>query len=179
MMWLALLRSRLVQAGLVIAILAVAFPATYWTGKRKGQMVAREEERVRAAEALAQADRKYREKEQDHAREIADLRVEFAKADAKEDTVDARASAELRTGERRMRIRVAVPVPAGCPDPAQAGPAPSGADGANGAGPAGTTAEIDPATAGKLYAIPVKGDEAIRRLTAMQAWAREAVKLCH
>ena len=123
----------------------------------------REQERL-----LTEANDKNRDLENQHEREVADLRASFAQQQADAKARDDRRIADLRAGNDRLRLQVAS---CSAPQPGSSGAAPGGADGAG-------TAELAPETAATLWGIAGDGDRAIRKLTALQEWARSAVKLC-
>ncbi|APL99441.1 Rz protein [Bordetella phage CN1] len=124
----------------------------------------REQERL-----LAEANDRNREQEKAHEQRVADLRAEFAQQQADAAARDQRTIADLRSGNQRLRLQVTScrAASAGSPEPA-----PGGADGAG-------SAELAPETAAALWGIAGDGDRAIRRLTALQAWARSAVQTCN
>ena len=132
----------------------------------RAEVHAREMEQQRA---LAAANDKNREQEQAHEQRIADLRAEYARTAADQAARDRRTIDDLYAGYQRLRLQVTSrPVDPG------ADPALAAAFGIDGDG----RAELAPATAAALYSIAADGDAAIRRLTALQAWARSAVELC-
>ena len=128
----------------------------------------REREREQAR-LLAEANDENREQEKRHEQRVAELRAGFALEQADAAARDDRTIADLRSGNQRLRLQVA-----NCGGSAQAGtpePASAGADGAGGA-------ELAPEAAAALWSIAGDGDRAIRKLTALQDWARSAVQLC-
>jgi hypothetical protein len=154
--------------GLVVLLLAVVlFWAFYAWGMSVGNERAKVDERARADIALAKMDAQYRAKEAGHAKAVEQIRMDFTAAQATARADDARVSRDLADGSRRMRFKAAR-----CSPSAPAlGPTPGRADGA-------ADAELAPEVAGSLYAIAADGDQAIRQLGALQAWARSAVALC-
>ncbi len=114
------------------------------------------------------ADGKLRQKEVDHAKEVAELRVQLAKESARERAADIATIARLRDGSERLRFEVSSCRSApGVPGD----PASGGADGAG-------RAELAPETAAALFRIVADGDDAIRKFGKLQEWARTAVKRC-
>lgn len=127
-----------------------------------------------AAEKLAQqsalnaANEHNRNLERTHDQEISDLRTRLAAAEGKEQATDARAAADFRSGDDRLRLPVRT-----C-STAVADAAESAATRAD----AEARAELAPETSAALYTIAADGDAAIRQLTGLQEWAESAVKLC-
>ena len=168
-------------AGVLLAVALIAFAGYgygYGSGKADATAEAAEamdkyKEEVRAREReqerlLAEANDKNREQEKAHDKRVADLRAEFARSNTEARERDARTVADLRAGNQRLRLQVTA-----CratPTNSPGGPA-AGADGAG-------TAELAPETSAALWGIAADGDRAIRKLTALQAWARSAVQLC-
>jgi hypothetical protein len=172
------LNARLMlAAGLVLAAGLLAL-AGYGFGRAHEARVAAErmdeyKEEVRAREReqerlLAEANERNRQQEIEHEQRVADLRAEFAQQQADARARDERTIADLRSGNQRLRIQVASCSSA---QPGSPGAAPGGADGAG-------TAELAPETSAALWSIAADGDRAIRKLTALQTWARSAVQLC-
>lgn len=124
---------------------------------------------AKAARELAALTAKYRKAEQDHSREVAAIREEYQRHENQARADDAAAIADLKSGTHRLRLQVAKCQAAGAAAPDGAGPAVDGAG----------AAELAPATAAALYGIASDGDRAIRKLTALQAWATSAMKLCN
>lgn len=163
--------------GLILAGAAVA-SAGYGLGRlHESRSAAKElnqyKEEVREREReqarlLAEADDKNREQEKAHEQRVSDLRAEFAQQQADAQARDARTIADLRSGNQRMRLQVT-----SCSS-AQADPSGTAPGGADGTG----DAELAPAVAAALWSIAADGDRAIRKLTALQDWARSAVLLC-
>lgn len=118
---------------------------------------------------VAIANENNRRKEQAHEKRIADLRAEYARAAADQAARDRRTIDDLHSGYQRLRLQVA----RNAAD-AKASTAAAAAFGIDADG----RAELAPEAAAALYAIAADGDAAIRRLTALQAWARSAVELC-
>lgn len=123
----------------------------------------REQERL-----LAKANEANSELERTYEQRISDLRASLARENAEAAARDASTIADLLTGVKRLRLATANCSSAGAGDP-DASPA-----GANGAG----SAELAPETSAALWGIAGDGDRAIRKLTALQDWARSAVALC-
>ena len=153
---------------LALLVLAMAlFWAFYRLGMNLGQKKAHAEDAVAYQAAMTRADAKYREQERANEQRVSDLRVEYAKAEASARASDASVSRDLADGTRRMRLKAAA-----CrPSATALGPTPGRVDGA-------ADAELAPEVAAALYAIAADGDQAIRQLGALQAWARSAVRLC-
>jgi hypothetical protein len=150
---------------LVVAVLL--FWGFYRLGMSLGQKQAHAEDAAAYQAAMARADAKYREQERANEQRVSDLRVEYAKAEAAARASDASVSRDLADGTRRMRVKVAACRP-GSP---ALGPTPGRVDGS-------ADAELPGPIAAALFAIAADGDQAIRQLTALQAWARDATKLC-
>ena len=146
-------------AGVLLAVALIAL-AGYGYGYGSGKADA-------TAEA-AEANDKNRGQEKAHEQRVADLRAEFAQQQADARARDERTIADLRSGNQRLRLQVS-----SC-SAARSGAAESAPGGADGAG----TAELAPETSAALWGIAADGDRAIRKLTALQAWARSAVQLC-
>lgn len=169
-------------AGVLLAVALIAFAGYgygYGSGKADATAEAAEamdkyKEEVRAREReqerlLAEANDKNREQEKAHEQRVADLRAEFAQQQADAAARDQRTIDDLRSGNQRLRLQVTScrASSAGSPEPA-----PGGADGAG-------SAELAPETAATLWGIAGDGDRAIRKLTALQAWARSATQTCN
>lgn len=132
-----------------------------------------ERERAQRAELEQQrqlnlANEANRALEAEHEKHVADLRAEFATAQAKEKADDEKTVGDLRSGIKRLRLQVAACSPT---NPGEADLAPIRIDGAG-------TAELSPETAATLWTIAADGDRCARKLTALQEWARSAVQLC-
>lgn len=160
---------------LAVALIALAcYGCGYVSGKadataKAAEVMDKYKEEVRARERLlAAANDKNREQEKAHEQRVADLRAEFARQQADARARDERTIADLRSSNQRLRIQVS-----SC-SAAKSGAAESAPGGADGAG----TAELAPETSAALWSIAADGDRAIRKLTALQAWARSAVQLC-
>lgn len=163
-------------AGVLLAVALIALAGYgfgYGSGKADATAEAAEamdkyKEEVRAREReqerlLAEANDKNREQEKAHEQRVADLRAEFAQQQADARARDGRTIADLRSGNQRLRLQAS-----------SCGAAESAPGGVDGAG----TAELAPETSAALWGIAADGDRAIRKLTAIQAWARSAVQLC-
>ena len=164
-------------AGVLLAVALIAL-AGYGFGKADATAEAAEamdkyKEEVRAREReqerlLAEANDKNREQEKAHEQRVADLRAEFAQQQADARARDERTIADLRSGNQRLRLQVS-----------SCGAAPTDSPGGPAAGADGTrTAELAPETSAALWGIAADGDRAIRKLTALQDWARSAETLC-
>jgi hypothetical protein len=171
-------RDLFAVAGLVLALALSAF-AGYGQGRAaearaaaermqdyRDQVHAREQEQQRA---LAAANEQNRQQEQAHEHRIADLRADFARTAAQQAARDRRTIDDLYSGYQRLRLQVTSRAPG--PGAGATGAAACGADGDG-------RAELAPEAAASLYRIAADGDDAIRRLTALQGWAQSAVELC-
>ena len=150
----------------VLLLSAVALGG-YLYGTGKAAEKAAERERTLLTQ-LTEANDKNREQEKAHEQRVADLRAEFARSNTEARERDARTVADLRAGNQRLRLQVTAC--SATPTDSPGGPAP-GVDGTR-------TAELAPETAAALWSIAADGDRAIRKLTALQDWARSAVTLC-
>lgn len=150
-----------------VLLLAAVALGGYLYGTGKTAEKAAERERTLLSQ-LTEANEKNREQEKAHEQRVADLRAEFAHSNAEARERDARTVADLRAGNQRLRLQV-TSCRAAEPD-TPGGPA-AGADGTR-------TAELAPETAAALWSIAADGDRAIRKLNALQDWARSAVTLC-
>jgi len=133
--------------------------------KYKEEVRAREREQARL---LVEANEANAELERTHEQRISDLRASLARENAEAAARDASTIADLRDGTRRLRLATA-----NCSS-AQAGNTDASPAGADGTG----SAELAPETSAALWGIAGDGDRAIRKLTALQEWARSAVALC-
>ncbi len=129
----------------------------------------RERERVQFDLLIAVQDQ-YRELEREHETNVANLRAEYARANTEAQSMDSRVIDDLRSGIKRLRVQVA-----SCSADTNSGSSGPSSGGANGAG----AAELTGAASEHLWRIAADGDRAIRKLTALQDWARSAVKLCN
>ena len=150
-----------------VLLLSAGALGGYMYGTGKAAEKAAERERTLLTQ-LTEANDKNRVQEKAHEQRVADLRAEFAQQQADARARDERTIADLRSGNQRLRLQVS-----SC-GAARSGAAESASGGADGAG----TAELAPETSAALWGIAVDGDRAIRKLTALQAWARSAVQLC-
>jgi hypothetical protein len=111
-------------------------------------------ETARAASAVAAVEKTYRTEQANAQKTIDTLR------------------ADVRAGDVRLRVAAASCIPSasgnGVPG---VGAAAGGVDGAG-------AAELDGSTADALLGITGDGDRAIRKLTALQEYAREAQRVC-
>jgi hypothetical protein len=170
---LAVILARLwdssVVRSLALFFVAVAlFWGFYRLGRSLGEKQARAEDAIAYQAAMAKADAKYREQERANAKQVSDLRVEYAKTESSNAASDAGAVRDFAAGVRRVRI----PIAACRPSAAQAGAATARVDGPQ-------DAELAGQTASDLEGVTADGDTAIRQLGALQAWARSAVALCN
>jgi hypothetical protein len=161
-----------VKVAIVAVIMAgIASVTTYYTGyrhaasKHLAQFHERESE---LRQALAQAQGTLREKEREHTRRVSELRDNYEQEARAQSEANAALIADLNSQRQRVRVKVTDCTPHPVPD---TGAAPESADGAG-------TAELDPATAARIWAIAADGERAIRKLNALQQWALEAVELC-
>ena len=158
-----LARWRLVlEIGLCLAVLVANV-----AGKRAGASFQRVLDQVQAAQAVAVENGKNREKEIAYERTISELRRGYAAKAAAEAVGDAHTLADLGSGVVRLRL----PVARRCPAIPATATAAARVDAAG-------EAELAPATATALFAIAADGDRYARQLTALQAWALDAVRLC-
>lgn len=129
------------------------------------------DKRAIAAEAAAAASAALAETARSAAT-VADLETQFRKEQHEaQQTIDALRT-DVRNGDVRLRVAVAgCASVAGSDDMSGTG---TSASGANGAG----TAELDRSVADDLLGITADGDAAIRKLTALQDYAREALRVC-
>ncbi|WP_143037166.1 lysis system i-spanin subunit Rz [Paraburkholderia tuberum] len=111
-------------------------------------------ETVRAASAVAAVEQTYRTEQTNAQKTIDTLR------------------ADVRAGDVRLRVATA-----SCTASAGGGGMPGAGAAAGGTDGTGT-AELDGPTADALLGITSDGDRAIRKLTAMQDYAREALRVC-
>ena len=162
-LWASPLARKALLAILVLAAIGIA----YSTGKSRGASAMHAEDVAHEQAALAAAEKAYREQERAHDKVIDQIRVDYARQETAAHAADADVARSLADGARRVRL----PVVRCSPDTAALGPTPGRVD-----DPA--TAELPGPIAAALYAIAADGDQAIRQLTALQAWARSAVRLC-
>ena len=134
---------------------------------RSGHTAGVTETRAAYDKAFKQADQNYRAKEKEHEKFVQDLRLEFARKQAVEDTIDRQVIATLNDGSRRLRL-----LAASCSRSSSTGATTNGTD-------VPGEAELAPKVAAELYSIAADGDSAIRKLGMLQAWAAAAVKLCN
>jgi hypothetical protein len=167
-LWATPAIRKAIIVGVLVVTTALTMLTLYRTGLRRGadRMHAADVEHERAA--VAAADAKYRAQEVTYAKQIDQLRVEYAKTETTAQVVDSATVRALDAGARRVRL----PVVRCGPNPAAAGPTTARADDS-------ASAELPGPVAAALYAIAADGDQAIRQLTALQAWARSAVTLCN
>ena len=169
-------------AGVLLAVASIALAGYgYGYGSGKADAIAeaaeamdkyKEEVRAREREQerlLAEANERNRQQEIEHEQRVAALRAEYAQQQADARARDERTIADLRSGNQRLRLQVASCISS---QPGSPGAAPGGDDGAG-------TAELAPEASAALWSIAADGDRAIRKLTALQAWARSAVQLCN
>ena len=162
-LWASPLARKALLAILVLAAIGIA----YSTGKSRGASAMHAEDVAHEQAALAAAEKAYREQERAHDKVIDQIRVDYAEASTRAAVVDSQAVRSLDTGARRVRI----PIVRCSPDAPALGPTPGRINGPE-------TAELPGPIAAALYAIAADGDQAIRQLGALQAWARSAVALC-
>ena len=125
-------------------------------------------EKLAQQTALNAANERNRTREREHDQEVSDLRARLATAEGREQATDARAAADFRSGDDRLRLPVRTCSTA-VADAAQSAAARADAE---------ARAELAPETSAALYGIAADGDAAIRQLTGLQEWAESAVKLC-
>jgi hypothetical protein len=184
-MWSALFTNLVAAAwakkAAVAAAVLLALVAANRCGYHRGRERAHAEDEAASQAALAKAEQTYRAREDEHAKQEVKARIEFVKTEVAEEVHDSVRTDDLRSGRDRVRIRVAR-----CSSSPAAAPAASArVDGTSAERPQGAagsttaTAELDGATAAKLYAIAADADRTARRLEALQDWARRAVQLCN
>jgi hypothetical protein len=161
------LASRACRIAIVVAAVALAIVISYRVGKSRCAAVEARKNQELQQRAMVAAQERYRTEEVFHAREIQELQSKFSALQQQAARDDSRVAADLGSGRARLRFKVA----ARCPTPAATGLAPLGTHGPE-------TADLAPETAAALYSIAADGDQAIRQLTALQEWARGAVRLC-
>ncbi len=168
-------------AGVLLAVVLSALAGYgygYGAGKAEATAKAAEamdqyQKEIRAKEQeqerlLAETNKKNREQEKAYEQRIADIRAKFAQQQADAQARDERTIADLRSGNRRLRLQVASCVAS---RPGTIEPSPERTDGTG-------IAELAPETSAALWGIAADGDRAIRKLIALQAWAQSAVQLC-
>ena len=144
---------------LVLALfvpLCAAVPISCAVGRSQGKE--REHARMeREAEAaLAVANAKYRAIEDQHAKDIASVRLEYVKQQTTAEVADRAVVRDLNRGATGLRFKLTK-----C-DPAMpnGGASPGGATGA-------PTGQLAPATAGSLYSIAGDGDTCCRQVNGL------------
>jgi prophage endopeptidase len=121
-------------------------------------------EAKRLSDAATEASEKARKAESDMREKVAQIdQLQTDLNHANSENADLRG--RLSSGTQRVYVRAKCAAPAGGSVPGSA--APAGVD--NEAG----RAELDPAVAGELAGIAGDGDDAIRRLTALQSYVRD------
>lgn len=127
----------------------------------------RERERAQAMR-LAEANELNTELEQKHEKRISDIRSQLAEANAEAAARDADTIERLRSGTERLLLAT---TDCDSTEAGDSGPSAAGTDGTR-------RAELAPETSAALWSISGDGDRAVRKLTALQAWAKSAVELC-
>lgn len=161
--------------GIAVAIvvsLFLAFTAGHFQGKLEASKDAEKAAQKLAEkhrQEIARRDATTLKKEQDHAKEVSDLRTTYAAENARKAAADAVVIAQLRAGERRLRLSV---TPGSCAPSAPAAASAAGAD-------AAPRAELDPETGAALYSIVSDGDGAIRQLSALQEYTLKLYNTCN
>jgi hypothetical protein len=172
----AYLAAGIGALGILAAVFAYGFTAGSERATKKAHAeltkVKAEAHRTQLVQqrAVNAANERNRELESIHAQRVQQLVIEYQAREREARAADAVVLAGLRDGSRRLRLQVAA-----CSNPTATpsiGPASSGTD-------AGGSAELTPETSESLWSIAADGDRAIRKLTALQQWAREAVELCN
>lgn len=158
----------------LVVIFALA-ATNYWSyskGYSNASTLHERNAKQREAELLQQvtdAQTALLDAERSHTATVAEIQAGYEIASREAAAANAAVIADLRSSQRRVRIPVtdclAEPVP-------EAKPATSADHGAG-------TAELDPQVAARIWAIAADGDRAAQKLTALQSWAREAVRLCN
>ena len=166
----ALWSSPLARRALLVLAAGAACAVFYARGLHLGAEQAHAEDADKARAAVAKVEAEYRETEKVHEKVIDSIRVQYATEAATAKAVDAPILRDLGVGVRRVGVR---PNLARCnPNPSPTGTTTTGVNGAG-------SPEFTPKVGEDLYRIPTDGDRAIRKLTALQAWARSAVTLCN
>lgn len=127
----------------------------------------REREREQAR-LLVEANESTAELERTHEQRISELRANLNRENAEAAARDANTIADLRNGTRRLRLST---TNCGSTASGRADSPSTGIDGAR-------SAELTPEASAALWRIAGDGDRAIRKLTALQQWAKAAVDLC-
>lgn len=120
-------------------------------------------------EQVTKAQQSVLDAERDHTAAIARVRTAYEQQAQDAAMANAAVIADLRSSQRRVRVPVT-----DCRNAAMPAPEP-----ATRADHEPRTAELDPAVAARIWAIAADGDRAVQKLTALQNWAREAVRLCN
>jgi hypothetical protein len=136
--------------------------------KLKEEVAARDKKQL---QDLADANDRNRQQELDHEKYVANLRAGWAASQAAEHASDVRIINDLSSGNKRLRIAITACTNAST----QANTPITATTGIDGSG----SADIAPKAAAILWSIAADGDRAARKLTALQDWARAAVKLCN
>lgn len=119
------------------------------------------EQSAKAKQALLNAERS-------HAASVASIQADYERRAQEQAARDAVVIADLRNAQQRVRVKVTDCRDTAVPAPTAPVTKPDG----------NRTAELDLETAARIWAIAADGQRAVEKLTALQAWAREAVKLC-
>lgn len=163
---------------LILAVAIMIGSAAFFAGFNKGvdkgyskldsykQEVYLKEQQYLAA--IADANAAIAKMERDHEKEVADINLRYQEAQFKAEADDKKRISDLQSGISRLRLQVSSCNSPGSPEAGS----PSSSD--NGT----RSADLAPETSAALYSIAGDGDRAIRKLTALQEWAKEALKLC-
>lgn len=156
-------------AAVAIGLLGLGWSGGYYWTNQRGELRLANLERLHQQQ-LIEANARYRLLEQQHSRQIRELSEEYSQREREQRDRDTRIIADLRNGVERLRFEIStkyIPIPA----PADATTdRVDAADDARLEGQASEVVEIAPHVAEELWAIAAKGDEAIRKLNALQQW---------
>lgn len=152
-----------------IAAVIILAAATYYLGySHASSRYTAQIESIEASNsaALAQSSANLRAAEQRHADATRQLRDQYDIERAALQRAHDQAVTDLRNSSQRVRVPVT-----------DCQPVPSPAAAASGTATA-ATAELDATVAADIYRIAADCDEIIHKYTALQNWAKEALKLC-
>ena len=163
---------------LLLAIAIAVGSATFFAGYNKGvdkgiskldsykQEVYLKQQEYQAA--LAAANAQIATMERNHEKEVADINLRYQQAQQKAEADDQKRISDLQSGISRLRLQVSS---CNSPGSSEAISTPGPVDGTG-------SAYLAPETSAALYSIAGDGDRAVRKLNALQEWAKEAIKLC-
>jgi hypothetical protein len=102
-----------------------------------------------------------------HAKQILEIHTNFLLEKQREKAVDDAVVADLKSGNRKLRVQVA-----SCfSRPTETGTNPKGTDGAG-------VAELSPGAGEFFYGQSAEADRLKRKVTALQAWVNSAIQRC-